>query len=515
MKNWSHLMLPYLMAFCAGVILTTAFAPIGLFPCAIFAPAVLLYLCHLTSPAKAFRLGFSFGLGLFGTGIYWLYTSIHLFGDIPNVLAATLTLAVIGIFATFPGLVCYFTQYFFPRTNTAKLSLAFPAIWVFSEWIRSWVLTGFPWLFVGYTQTNSILKGYAPILSVYGVSLACMISAGLLVCSWIAYRRNDQRDCFVTFSSIATIWIVGGLLSLIPWTEPQGSPLSLSLVQGNIPQSLKWDPEHIKLSFDRYESMTAPLWGKNKIIIWPEAAIPMPLNEIPGFIEELDKKALATGSALIFGIPIQADAARDTYFNSIVTLGANKQVYTKQRLVPFGEYLPLENIALPVLKKLGVPAPNTAAGKHNQEPLQVGGTKILTTICYEIAFPELVRTSDKSVGFLLTLTNDAWFGDSSAQAQHLQMSAMRAIEMARPVVFVSNDGITAIINSQGQIEKAAPAHAAFVLNGSVQPTYGLTPWMKNGADPLLLILICMLFAAARVNKRLQSSQLITESTNHK
>lgn len=515
MKNWSHIVLPHLIAFCAGATLTAAFAPYGLFPFAILAPATLLYLWLKATPGQAFRLGFIFGLGFFGTGIYWLYTSIHLFGDIPNLLAGSLTFAVIALFAIFPGLVGYYTTRYFPATTTLKLVFAFPAIWLASEWIRSWAFTGFPWLFVGYSQTNSVLKGYAPILSVYGVSLACTMCAGLMVNTWLAYRAKNQRAILQSSGSFIAIWIVGTLLALIPWTEPQGKPLELSLVQGNIPQSLKWDPEHIKLSFDRYETMTESLWGKDKIIIWPEAAIPMPLNEATAFIEAMNKKATDTGSTLIFGIPIQANAVRDTYFNSIVTLGTNKQVYTKHRLVPFGEYLPMEQIALPVLNKLGVPAPNTAAGKINQDPLTIGQIKVLATICYEIAFPELVRTPDKSIGFLLTLTNDAWFGVSSAQAQHLQMSAMRAIELARPAVFVSNDGITAIINANGKIETAAPAHEVAVLNGRIQPTYGLTPWMKNGVEPLIFIVFCMLIAAARANRRASTTLFATESTNHK
>jgi apolipoprotein N-acyltransferase len=292
------------------------------------------------------------------------------------------------------------------------------------------------------------------------------------------------------------IWILGAALSLISWTNPSGKPIKVSLVQGNIPQSLKWSPEHIYLSFDRYTALTEPLWSKSDVIIWPEAAIPMSLQNVAEFIDRLDKKALANHSQLILGIPIQSTTS-DDYYNAVITLGATKRTYLKRRLVPYGEYVPFQKLSSYILAAMNIPMVNTLVGNYNQRPLLIGDTKINTSICFEITFPELINMHDKTIGMLLTVTNDAWFGDSSAQAQHLQMAKMRAIELGRPVLFVSNDGITAIINPHGEVVKAAPAHVPFVLNGTVQPRIGLTPWMTNGIDPMLVILFCLLFVAKR------------------
>ena len=457
------------------------------------------------SVKRAFWLGYLFGIGLFGAGIYWVFISVHLFGDIPNSLAAIITGGLIAVLALFPATVCGVCNRYFPQQNTTKIILAFPAIWVFSEWVRSWIFTGFPWLFLGYSQTNSPLKGYAPILSVYGVSLAVLVSASLIVNALIQLQHKRYKDCYFHVFILFLIWIVGASLSYIPWTKPVGRPISVSLIQGNVPQTIKWSPDHINLSLERYASLTDSAWGKDKLIIWPESAIPMPLLDAEEFIETLDKKAKETGSHLIVGIPIQT-ANKDGYYNALVTLGEEKQVYLKRRLVPFGEYTPFQNWLERIFTYMNIPTSNLVPGKFDQQPLNINHVKILASICYEITFPDLIKSQDKTLGFLLTVTNDAWFGESAAQAQHLQMAAMRAIEMGRPVIFASNDGITAIIGPKGKIEAAAPPRKTFVLNASVQPMHGLTPWMKNGMDPILFILICFIFVAVRSKGKISDPQ---------
>jgi apolipoprotein N-acyltransferase len=244
----------------------------------------------------------------------------------------------------------------------------------------------------------------------------------------------------------------------------------------------------------RYETLTQPLWGKNKVIIWPEAAIPLAIQDISPFIEAVDKKARAKGTHLILGIPIQANSG---YYNAVVSLGDKYAVYLKRRLVPFGEYMPMPSLLSPLFSIMHFPMSNIVPGRYSQPPFIINGTKILVSICYEIAFPELITVRDQTIGMLLTVTNDAWFGKSAAQAQHLQIAAMRAVEMRRPLLFVSNNGITAIINADGLVISAAPPRKSFVLNGLVQPTVGLTPWQRLGFDPLLLILLCLLLVAIR------------------
>lgn len=504
-KNWLKTFFPYFIAIILGISLTFAFAPYEIFPLAVFAPAGLMFLWLNNSPKRAFRLGFSFGLGFFGLGVYWVFISVHIFGEVPTALACIITALLVAFLALYPACVGYLLNRYFPYTNKAKIIYAFPAIWVFSEWIRSWFFTGFPWLLIGYSQTNSPLKGFAPILSVFGVSYVALLSSALLLDVYLKYQSKDFKRIYSHLFLLGLIWFVGSLLNLIPWTKPEGKPISISLVQGAIPQEVKWSPEFLQLSLDRYEKLTEPLWGTNRLIIWPEAAIPITLQQVPGYINALDKKALDHHSHLIMGIPIQALNSKG-YYNSVVTLGKHRKVYLKRHLVPFGEYTPLANILNPLLNFLHLPNYDLVPGDMKQEPFEIDKLKILTAICYEIAFPELIKTKDKAISFILTVTNDAWFGRSAAQAQHLQMAEMRALELRRPVLMISNDGITAIIGPDGAVKATAPPYETFVLNGSVQPTYGVTPWMVNGMDPILIVLIISLVLAFRTKKLISSDQ---------
>jgi apolipoprotein N-acyltransferase len=494
-----------LVAGLLGVLMPFAFAPYEIFPFAILVLAFLLNLWLQTpSLKKSFWLGYVFGLGMFGTGVYWVFTSIHLFGEVPAPFAALITLGMVGILALFPATVGYVLNRYFPLNTTAKCIYAFPAIWVLSEWVRSWFLSGFPWLFVGYSQTNSPLKGYAPVLSVYLVSLFVAMSSGLIVNAVMRYKQKNYRSLYTSLLALSLIWISGSLLSLIPWTRSEGEPISVALVQGNVPQTIKWSPEYLQLSIDRYVQLTKPLWGKADIIIWPESAIPATVQDEEALINALDQKAKENNTTLILGIPIQTD--ENQYYNAVVTLGSEKQVYLKRHLVPFGEYTPFSKILSHALNFMNIPIPDMIPGKRVQTPLTVGKTKILASICYEIAFPDLIRSKDKSINMLLVVTNDAWFGKSAAEPQHLQMAAMRALEFGKPVLFVSNDGITAVINPDGTTQIAAPQREAIVLKSVVQPRYGITPWLYNGMTPLLIILISFLFVAVRANKMAITTQ---------
>jgi apolipoprotein N-acyltransferase len=483
-----------------GALLTIAFAPFNLFPAAIIAFIGLLALTLNASSKRAAFIGFLFGLGLFGSGVYWVFISIHFFGDVPNTIAAIITMGLIALLALFPAAVCYFTNRYFPSPNTAKIVFSFPAIWVISEYLRGILLNGFPWLLVGYSQTNSPLKGFAPILSVYGVSFAVVLSSALLLNTVLKWKQKQYRSLCYQLGCFFLIWIAAALLSFIPWTQPIGKPIDVSLVQGNIPQSIKWSPEHIDLSLKRYDELTQPLWGKDKLIIWPESAIPLPIMDAADFIQMLDEKATQTESQLILGIPIESTDKKG-YYNAIVSLGKEKKTYLKRRLVPFGEYTPMQNWLAPIFNALQIPMSNLIPGNYQQAPLILNNVKILVSICYEIAFPQLVWSNDRNIGYLLTVTNDAWFGDSSAKSQHLQMAAMRSIEMGRPALFVSNDGLTAIIADNGRVVRTAPMNKAFVLNGQIQPRVGLTPWMKNSTAPIAFILLCFIVIAIRTKSK--------------
>ncbi|HEX4044351.1 MAG TPA: apolipoprotein N-acyltransferase [Gammaproteobacteria bacterium] len=496
-KQRTRQLLPALAALLLGAMLTLAFAPYDIFPLAIIAPAGLLGLWLPVSATRAGWLGFLFGIGFFGTGIYWVFHSIHVFGNVPPLPAGLITGGLIAILAIFPALTGYFFNRYLPLTNT-KILLFFPALWVFSEWLRSFLFTGFPWLLVGYSQIHTPLKGYAPLMSVYGVSLVTLLSSTIIV-NLIRHARAQKNlvnlNVYLHLFALAMIWLVGGAVSIINWTKPTGNPITVSLVQGNIAQAVKWSPEYLQLSLNTYENLTKPLWGKSQLIIWPEAAIPLPLTQASSFIEKMNREALKSGSTLIFGIPIEA--AQGGYYNAIATVGKEKIVYLKRRLVPFGEYIPFSHYSSYFLNFMDIPMANMVPGKMRQKPfiLHTGEEeiKILPAICYEIAFPMLMYSNDSTIGLVLTVNNDAWFGDSSAQAQHVQMAAMRALELSRPVIFLSNDGITAIIDAAGTITAAAPVRTTYVLNSIVQPRSGLTPWMQYSLNPVLALLLFFLW----------------------
>jgi apolipoprotein N-acyltransferase len=488
-----------------GALLVLAFAPFNVFPFAVLAPAGLLWLWQGVSPKRAFWLGYLFGLGLFTVGVYWIYISIHLYGNVAPPLALFITAGMMAILACYPGLVGLLLNTFFPHNTTKKLICAFPALWVCSEWVRSWFLTGFPWLFLGYSQTDSPLKGYAPIFSVYGVTLFTVLTSALIVNAIIKYQARELRAVYFNLLAICLIWVNGSLLSHMTYTKADGAPIQVSLIQGNIPQSIKWSPEHVQLSLDRYAELTKPLLGKNHLIIWPEAAIPLPLQLAESYINHLDKKARETGSNLIIGIPMAAPD-QQAYYNAIITLGKEHKVYLKRRLVPFGEYIPYDKYVGGLFNFMDIPYPKTYSGSRGQLPLKVNNIEIQPTICYEIAFPELVWFRNEKIGLILTVTNDAWFGESPAQAQHLQMAAMRAMELQRPVLFASNDGITAIIDANGNIASAAPPHEVAVLTGTVQARQGFTPWMYMGETPVTILALYLYLIAIREQRQLRKSK---------
>lgn len=485
------------LALLAGAFLTLACAPFYIFPLALVSSAFLLILWLDVSPKQAFYRGFFYGLGLFGSGVYWVYISIHTFAELPSWLALALTGLFISCLALFPAVQGWLLNRYFPRNNVAKILCAFPALWVLMEWTRSWLFSGFPWLFIGYSQTHSPLKGFAPILSVYGVSLATVLSAALIVNAFIYTRKKQNRMTYFNLTLLALIWVSGGLLNLVPWTKPEGSPLKVSLVQANIPQQIKWLPEQVEPTLQQYKDLSAAHWD-SQVVVWPEAAIPAPLTDVMGFVDEMANTAKQHHAQLITGIPVK-NPENNRYFNAVISIGDHSSsFYLKRRLVPFGEFIPLQRWLGRVFDLLHIPMSDFTAGPNFTEPLALqNNVKMLAFICYEIAFPEQALHALDKVGLLLTVTNDAWFGHSIAQAQHLQMAQMRAIETGRPVLFASNNGITAIISHRGEILSAAPPFQTYVLTSTIQPYKGRTPWQHYALDPLLLILLSLLIVAIK------------------
>lgn len=492
-----------LIALLSGLLMPLAFAPFHLFFISILSVAALLALWLKTQSRKmAFWQGYAFGIGCFGAGISWVYISIQQFGGISPPISALLTLLFIAYLSLYPALCGYLMTRFFPENITAKYFCIFPFFWILLEWIRSFFMSGFPWLLIGYSQTNTWLSGYASILSVYGVSIATLMLSALIVFAAFGNRRR-RILCTIFF---ACIWAGGLALSKITWTKSTGKTLTLSLIQGDIPQSLKWSPQHLKLSLRRYHQLTEQNWN-SQLIIWPETAIPLPSYLLASFFERLNKQALAHHSSLITGALVLAPNHKD-YYNAMLSLGNATGHYFKRRLVPFGETLPKLTLVKAVYRALKIPTPGLTRGPIAQTPMSVQGITFAPFICYEIAFPEQVRSFTRNKGFLLAISDDAWFGRSIAPWQHLQMAQMRAIETNRMLIFVGNSGITAIINANGQIIAQAKPFQVAVLHGKIHARTGLTPWQHYGFDSVIILLILLLVIGLKMRnthrKRLRS-----------
>ncbi len=476
----------------AGALFTLALAPYGFWPLALISPAILYALLLLEMSGKrAFIIGEAYGTGLWCVGAFWLYTSIHDYGDTP----AWLSLIMIAIMGLVMGLFHGFMALLFNRV-IGKQPFAFAALWVLQEWLKTWLFTGFPWLFIGYAFTEQYwISSLAPVAGIFAVSFVAV----LLATSVVEQMRRRGGYLLASFALLVvstSLWLADP-----QWTKPKGTPdLSVSLIQGNIPQDLKWLTEFQVETLKIYATLTRSEWGRD-IVLWPESSIPMFQTEAVGFIGEMVKIAKETNTTWITGIPYKDEAAFDPktdkyapFYNSVIALGAQAEgLYKKQRLVPYGEYIPFQG-TLDLLPGLAGSQEilSYSRGNDQQSPLRVRGHNLGSAICYEVAYPDTTRKNAIGTDFLLTISNDAWFGTSAGPLQHLQMVQMRALENGRWFMRATNTGVTAIIDHRGQIVKRAPQFERTVLRGTLQARVGNTPYMTFGNAPILILISLLL-----------------------
>ncbi|WP_218689779.1 apolipoprotein N-acyltransferase [Psychrobacter sp. BF1] len=486
------LLLVLVVAWLAGAMFILALAPYGFWPIALVSPAILYALLMPDMSGKrAFIIGEAYGMGLWCVGAFWLYTSIHDYGDTP----AWLALILIALMGLGMGLFHGFLALVFNR-GVGKQPFAFAALWVLQEWLKTWLFTGFPWLFVGYAFTEQYwLSSLAPVAGVFAVSFVAV----LLASSVVEQMRNRGGYLLASFALLVvstSLWLVDP-----QWTKPKGTPdISVSLIQGNIPQDLKWLTEFQIETLKIYATLSSTEWGRD-IILWPESSIPMFQTEAVGFIGEMVKLAKETDTTWVTGIPYKDEAAFNAasdkyppFYNSVIALGAQADgLYKKQRLVPFGEYIPFEGM-LDILPDLAGSQDilSYSRGDDQQSPLRVRGHNLGAAICYEVAYPDTTRKNAIGTDFLLTISNDAWFGTSAGPLQHLQMVQMRALENGRWFMRATNTGVTAIIDHKGHIVKRAPQFERTVLRGNIQARVGNTPFMTWGNYPILIIMALLL-----------------------
>ncbi|MHB1589992.1 MAG: apolipoprotein N-acyltransferase, partial [Sulfuricella sp.] len=372
--------------------------------------------------------------------------------------------------------------------------LLIPALWVLMEWVRGWIFTGFPWLALGYSQAvASPLAGFAPLSGVYSVSLASAWCAGALALMADA-RLHRCGKAGMVFPAVILLMLVltGFILKQVEWVRPLGAPVAVSLLQGNIPQEMKWREDKVKTTLDTYMAMT--LASSGRLIVLPETALPVFLHELPlPYLEMLSGRARERGGDLLVGVPEYTDNGE--YFNSVLSIGSSPtQVYRKVHLVPFGEYIPLRSLFGWITRILHIPLSDFSRGEKNQPPMPVAGQKVAMAICYEDAFGEELINQLPAASLLVNVSNDAWFGDTFAPWQHLQISQMRALETGRYMLRATNTGITAIINQRGEVLKRAQEFTTTRLEGEAQGFAGATPYVRFGNLPVLGLLGLLLVA---------------------
>jgi apolipoprotein N-acyltransferase len=487
----SHLLLD-LLALISGTLLPLAFAPINLVFLAFVCPFFLLFSLSDCSNKRALWRGWLFGFANFAVGASWIFVSIHTFGNTSIWLAGIITLGFVAGLGLFYALMSLCYVAFFPKKHWISVVLVFPCCWVLQEVFRSWVLTGFPWLLLGNTQLHTYLGSYAPLFSVYGVSFLVILCVGLL------YKTlQTQRARLANIIIFIVLLAVGFGLHHYQWSSPVGAPIKVSLIQGNISQTLKWNPAYLHYSLQRYQQLSFENTN-SQLIVWPEGAVPDLLSNQRDYLSTIDDRLKRDHSALITGIALSNHPER-TFYNGVITLGDAYGIYMKRHLVPFGEYVPFENLLRGLIGFFNLPMSNFSAGPYNQTLLKVDGINIATYLCYEIAYLNLVLHDAPQAQLLLNLSDDSWFGDSWAAAQQLQIAQMRSLETAREQIVVANSGFTALIGVKGNIKTIAPRDQIFVLNTIAQGYQGNTPlvqigWLIELIALILLTIVCYFIA---------------------
>jgi apolipoprotein N-acyltransferase len=469
--------------FLAGAATVVAFAPTGIYPIALVAFALLAHRWSDASPRHCFLTGFWFGLGFFAAGVSWVYVSMSEFGGMPPPLAAFSTAFFCAFLALFPATAGWL-QARIPAPAAVRVCLLIPAAWTVFEWLRGVIFTGFPWISVGYASVGWPMQGYAPLGGVYLLTFLTLLLAGLVL---LAFQNKRPMAAVLGFTAIL---VAGEALRHVEWTAPEGPPVETSLLQGNVRQEMKFRPERYAAILDTYLRLASE--SRARLIILPETAAPRFLDQVdPGYLERLAAVAQRNGGDLLLGVAYREPPR--SYYNSVVTLGVSpRQLYHKTHLVPFGEFVP------PgfdwVMSRLDIPMSNFSRGPLAPPPLEVAGLRVAVNVCYEDAFGDEIAARLPAATLLVNMSNVAWFGDSLAPTQHLQMARLRSIETGRMHLAATNTGVTAAIDRDGSVLGRLPQYAEGRLEVRAQGYAGTTPYARLRDWPILALCLGLLVA---------------------
>jgi len=497
-------LLSLLLALVSGTASVLAFAPFGWWPVGILTLAFAFWLMlRAQSVRNAAMIGWAYGFGWCASGVWWLYVSLHRFGGMaaPMAALAVVLLALyLGLFAAFAmGLGAWLKRRWVASDAVTAL-LILPSLWALGEWMRGWVFTGLPWVVSGYAHTDSPLAGYAPLAGVFGIGWVVAFVAGCLALLPNAKRRAN-------FAAAAALVLAAGYgLAQVEWTEPAGEPISVRLLQGNVPQEMKFARRQIVAALILYHDLI--MAQPADLIATPETAVPLFAQQLPpDYLPRLQAIADKSGSHIALGIPV-SDSPHE-YANSVIGLAPGVQPepgrfayrYDKHHLVPFGEFVPWGFRWF--VNMMNIPLGDFERGQALQHPLAVRGQWVLPNICYEDLFGEEIagqiaarfHAGQAEPTILLNMSNIAWFGDTIALPQHLQISRMRSLETGRPMLRSTNTGVTAVIDQKGRVTDRLPYYTQGVLSAVVQGYKGATPYIRFGNAAVLTLALAALAAA--------------------
>jgi apolipoprotein N-acyltransferase len=489
------------IAVLAGAATSFAFAPYNLFFLAFLGPALLFLLWEYEQPREAAGTAFWFGAALFGAGTWWIFTAVHDFGQAPVWLAVALVAALLAIKGAYYALLAYVVTRIAPDPSPARSLLLIPAGWTLMEWLRGWLFTGFPWLQLGYSQADAPLAALATVGGIHLVTFTVVATAGAIVVMF--FQGGAGRIAAIALAAV--LWLAGSLLDGREWTRPAGDPLDIALLQGAIPQDEKWLAAHRASTLEKYRALNREALGA-RIIVWPESAIPVLARDAAVYLEGIRRESAARGSDVMLGL-LNFDTETGEVRNGLYAMSRDGDGwYYKRRLVPFGEYFPVPEAVRNWMRLQNLPYYDMTPGAEQQPLLEAGGQRLAATICYEDAYGADQLATLAAATLLVNVTNNAWFGDSSAPHQQLQMARFRALEAGRYLMRSTSNGITAVIGPDGAVLVTIPQFKPGILKSTVEPRAGLTPYARTGNWPILSLsfLLLIAFAVARLRARNRS-----------